>query len=82
MDGRRNFARSGWSIVSCLLGGQLQAITLGFAGATLTMEAPFNGTLIAPNANVAFGAGSGLAFSGSFFGRTLEVRPQSTLICL
>jgi hypothetical protein len=64
-----------------LPGGQLQAITLGFGGATLTLEAPFNGTLIAPNASVAFGAGSGIAFSGSFFGRTLEVRPLSTLIC-
>jgi len=62
-------------------GGQLQAIMLGFGGATLALEAPFNGTLIAPNASVTFGAASGITFSGSFFGRPLQVRPQSTLIC-
>jgi hypothetical protein len=62
-------------------GTALQAITLGFAGTTLGMFAPFNGTLIAPNATVTFGTGAGLTYRGSFFGRTLEVTPASVLVC-
>jgi hypothetical protein len=63
-------------------GSTLQPIPLGFAGTTLVMEAPFDGTLTAPNAHVSFGIGSGLTFTGSFFGRILEVRPNSALVCL
>jgi len=55
--------------------------TLGFAGTTLGIFAPFNGTLIAPNAAVTFGTGAGLTYRGSFFGRTLEVTPASVLVC-
>ena len=62
--------------------GQLQAITLGFVGTAVTLEAPLNGTLIAPNASVTFGVDTALTFSGTFFGKTFEVRPQSILNCL
>jgi hypothetical protein len=62
-------------------GTAVQAIVLGFAGANLSMTATFNGTLIAPNANVQLGTGAGLTFTGSFFGRILEVTPASTLVC-
>ena len=62
-------------------GTALQAITLGFAGTTLGMFSPFNGTLIAPNAHVTFGTGAGLTYRGLFFGRTLEITPASVLVC-
>jgi len=63
-------------------GGATQSIFLGYAGASLVMEAAFNGTLVAPNASVAFGVGSGLTFTGAFFARQIEVRPDSSLVCL
>lgn len=63
--------------------GQVQAITLGFKGTVaVTLEAAFDGTLIAPSAKVFFGVDTILTFNGSFFGKTFEVRPQSTLVCL
>jgi hypothetical protein len=63
-------------------GSTVQPITLGFASTAVTMEAPFNGTLIAPNAHVQFGIGAGLTFTGSFFGRIIQVRDRSALVCL
>jgi hypothetical protein len=62
-------------------GTALQSIFLGFAGANLSLTAPFNGTLLAPNAAVTFGTGAGLTYTGSFFGRTLEITPASVLVC-
>jgi hypothetical protein len=62
-------------------GTAIQAITFGFAGANLSLLAQFNGTLIAPNADVIFGTGAGITYTGSFFGRTLEVTPASNLVC-
>jgi hypothetical protein len=63
--------------------GAPQAITLGFAGTgTLILETGFNGTLIAPSAQVVFGNGPPRTFSGSFYGRILEVRPGQVLACL
>jgi hypothetical protein len=63
-------------------GSAVQSLFLGFAGSTLTFDAVFNGTLVAPNASVAFGSGSGLTYTGAFYARTIEVRPASTLVCL
>jgi hypothetical protein len=61
--------------------GAPASILLGFAGTSTVLEAPFNGTLLAPNAQVAFGTGSGLSFRGACFARGLDVRPQSALVC-
>jgi hypothetical protein len=61
--------------------GVVLPIFLGFAGTSLNMYAVFNGTLVAPNAAVIFGTGSGLTFTGSFFGRAFEVTPGSALVC-
>jgi hypothetical protein len=63
------------------VGGARQPILLGFVGTTLNLEAGFDGTLLAPNAKVSFGIGSGLLYTGAFFARILEVRPASTLVC-
>jgi hypothetical protein len=62
-------------------GTAIQPIFLGFAGSNLSLLAQFNGTLVAPNASVVFGTGSGIVYTGSFFGRSLEVTPASTLVC-
>ena len=63
-------------------GAAVQPIFMGFAGSSLTFDVVFNGTLVAPNATVMFGTGAGLTFTGAFYGRSLEVRPQSALVCL
>jgi hypothetical protein len=63
-------------------GTALASVVLGFAGTTsLSMEAAFNGTLVAPNAAVSFGTGAGLTFTGAFFASTIEVTPASRLVC-
>jgi hypothetical protein len=80
----RVFVRTGLTAHSPFLaaaGTTVQSIFLGFGGTSLTFEAVFNGTLVAPNAQVFFGNGAGLTFSGGFYARSIEVRPQSTLIC-
>jgi cellulase/cellobiase CelA1 len=61
--------------------GQLQPVLLGFAGTSLVVETQFNGTLLAPNASVAFGIGSRVSYRGSFYAKSIEVRPGSALIC-
>jgi hypothetical protein len=62
-------------------GTALQSIYLGFAGSTLAIEAPFRGTLLAPNATVTLGVDTSLTFTGSFFAKVLDLRPASTIIC-
>ncbi len=63
-------------------GSSVQPIFLGYAGTTsVSLGARFDGTLVAPNASVVFGAGPTLTFSGSFFARTIEVAAGSTLAC-
>jgi hypothetical protein len=62
-------------------GTAVQPMFLGFAGTGLTLEATFSGSLLAPNASVTMGAGSGLTFTGSFRVRSLDLRPASTLVC-
>lgn len=61
--------------------GTLQPILLGFAGATLTVETTFNGTLLAPNGSVTFGIGSGVNYHGAFYAKNIELRNASTLTC-
>lgn len=63
-------------------GTTVQPVFLGFAGtSTLSFNARFDGTLVAPNGTVRFGTNSGLTYTGSFFGRVLEVTPGSSLVC-
>jgi hypothetical protein len=62
-------------------GTAIQASFLGFAGASVSLNAQFDGTLIVPNGTVLFGTGSGLTYTGSFFARDIEVTPASALVC-
>jgi cellulase/cellobiase CelA1 len=64
-------------------GGSPQPIFLGYAGpAALRMEAPFQGTLLAPSSEVFLGTGSGTSFRGTFQARILNVNPQSAIECV
>jgi hypothetical protein len=56
-------------------------VTLGYGGtADTSLEAPFDGEVIAPNALLRVGtAGSGQVFNGTFAARSLEVRPDVTV---
>ncbi len=61
----RVFVRTSLAVRSAFLaatGTAVQPIFLGYAGATLTFDAVFNGTLVAPNASVFFGTGAGLTY--------------------
>ena len=81
----RVFVRSALVLQSPFLattGAAIQPVFLGFAGTFLSLDVTFNGTLVAPNAAVSFGTSAGLTFTGAFYGRVLEVQPQSTLVCL
>jgi len=81
----RVFVRSSFTASSPFLapsGTAVQPIFLGYAGTSLQFNAPFNGTLVAPNAQVFFGTGAGLTFTGAFYAQSIDVRPQSTLVCL
>jgi hypothetical protein len=80
----RIFVRNTLGFQSSILaasGTTVQRITLGFAGANLSMLATFNGTLIAPNATVTFGTDGSLTYTGTFFARTLEATPGTNLVC-
>jgi hypothetical protein len=63
-------------------GGATATVFLGYTGTNAVfLEAPFNGTLVAPNANLTLGAGSFLQFRGQFVARTFEQRPDVVLTC-
>lgn len=62
-------------------GTAIQAIFFGFAGSNLSLPIRFDGTLVAPNATVSFGSGPGVTYTGSFYGRRLQVNPASALVC-
>jgi hypothetical protein len=63
-------------------GSAIQPIFLGLAMSTnTTLAARFDGTVVAPNGTVIFGAGTPTTFSGSFFARTIEVSPGNILAC-
>jgi hypothetical protein len=53
----------------------------GTPGPGTPLLARFDGTLLAPNAMVFFGTGVGMTFTGSFFARVIEVRPDTSLVC-
>ena len=63
-------------------GTAVQPIFLGYAGTSLSFTTVFNGTLVAPNAQVFMGTGAGLTFTGAFYAQSIDLRPQSTLVCL
>lgn len=63
------------------VGTQLSPVFLGFSGTFAALEAPFDGTLLAPGAEIAFGSGSGFAYTGAFYARALLVRESSALVC-
>jgi hypothetical protein len=80
----RVFVRDQFTFMSPFLmstGTTIRPIFLGFQGTTLAFPVRFDGTVVAPNASVSFGTGAGITFTGGFYGRTIEVQPDSTLVC-
>jgi cellulase/cellobiase CelA1 len=63
-------------------GTTVQTSFLGLAtSGTATLQVPFNGTVLAPNAALTLGTGPGLTFTGAFYARQLNVTPDSQLLC-
>ena len=60
-------------------GGEPQLMIGYFGDATCFVEAPFRGTLIAPNARIELASISPLGHAGVFFGRDIEVRPHTSV---
>jgi hypothetical protein len=55
---------------------------LGYNGTSAAaLEAPFQGTLVAPRGQVSIGTAAAQVFRGRFFGQSLEVRPDIHLVC-
>jgi hypothetical protein len=80
----RVYVKNGFTFRSSfkLANGSVPPIYLGLAtSGNVVLEARYDGTLLAPNAYVSFGVGVGMKFTGSFFARVLEVRPDTTLVC-
>jgi hypothetical protein len=50
------------------------------AGA-LALYAPFRGTILAPGRDLVVGTANGMTFTGSFYARSIDVTPGSTLVC-
>jgi hypothetical protein len=70
------------SSIRASVGTAIQPIFLGLAtSGSTSLGARFDGTLVAPNGTVIFGAGPPSTFSGSFFARTIEVAANSILAC-
>jgi hypothetical protein len=81
----RVFVRSFFTAGSPFLapsGTAVQPIFLGYAGTSVQFNAVFDGTLVAPNAQVFMGTGAGLTFTGAFYAQSIDLRPASTLVCL
>lgn len=64
-------------------GGDPQDVTLVYVGANeIQFESAWSGELFAPNASVVFGAGNPKTYSGSFLARRVELRPDTTFVCV
>jgi hypothetical protein len=60
----------------------LATVFLGYTGTNpVTLEAPFNGTFVAPNATLIIGNDTSLTYRAQFEARTLEERPGSIVNC-
>lgn len=69
-------------IVTAVGSDELAMIELGVSGpGSLSLYAPFHGTVIAPQRNLVLGTAAGMTFTGSFYAAGIEVTPDSTLVC-
>jgi|GEM_PF-6549919 len=70
------------SIVAAVGSSELAPVVLGVSGGgALALYAPFVGTVIAPQRDLVVGTANGMIFRGSFFARSIDVTPVSTLVC-
>ncbi len=63
--------------------GSLAEVLVGYLGTNqVTLEAPFLGVALAPNAILAMGTSDATEFTGQFYGKTIEFRPDVEVACL
>lgn len=56
-------------------------LVLGVVGeGTVRLEAPFRGTVVAPNADIVLATGAGNTVSGAFYGKSIEVQPDVVVL--
>jgi hypothetical protein len=61
-------------------GGGQPSLLLGYFGTDAAfLEAPMTAAVVVPNATLTLGAGSGGTYVGSFFAKSLEIRPDVTV---
>jgi len=59
-------------------GAQDASFLVGVAGTgTVFLETPFTGTIVAPNATIRFATVTGTGYTGQFFGRGIDIQPDS-----
>lgn len=61
----------------------LAPVVLGVSGSgALPLYAPFTGTVVAPQRDLVLGTSpAGMTFKGSFYARSIDVTPDSVLVC-
>jgi hypothetical protein len=61
--------------------GSYAGFFVGYFGTGLTLEAPFNGVLVAPNAAMTLGVSTSTTFTGDFFAKGLALTPNTVVVC-
>lgn len=70
------------SIVTAVSSGELAPVMLGVPGqGSLALYAPFTGLVVAPQRDLVMGTANGMTFTGSFYARSIDVTPDSVLVC-
>jgi cellulase/cellobiase CelA1 len=84
--GTRIFVQNSFTLLNSIrplgTGTTVQTSFLGLATTdSTTLQVPFNGTVLAPNAALTMGTGPGLSFTGAFYARALTASNDSQLLC-
>jgi len=71
-----------WRGVETLASGSIAGFTLAYFGSAATsLEAPFTGVLVAPNAQATLGTDTSVTFAGQFYVRALVATPDTVIVC-
>lgn len=62
-------------------GAQAKRFLVGYVGqGTVSLESPFTGTIVAPQATLRFAPSSPALYTGSFFARNVQIEPGATIV--
>lgn len=83
-NGTRLFVRTGMAFRAPIVtaAGTLATVFLGYAGTTLTLEANFSGTVIAPNATLRMGTATAQSFSGAAHAKIIDLSNGADFMCI